>query len=339
MTLQARKLLKHNPYGYVPTEWICILFLVLFAVTTVLHTVQAVRYRLWFLLYTACLAGVLELVGWSGREWSAHDILQMTPYLMQIVCTIIAPTPFVAAMFVVLGEMIRRLGSCYSRLGTRAYTIVFCSCDVIALVIQAVGGVFASTAVARGESAQNGGHIMLAGICFQLGAFSKVASACRSWIYPPAVAITFYMILASEFVVRCLLDKPLRAGDKTVKPATHTLDRKHAIMLGALAFASICIYIRSIYRTIELADGWTGHIIRTQRYFDWLDGGMVAFAMFTLNSVHPGVFLGPGRTWNAKADAPVSQVEAICLDNQSGYASRETLHAKMQRLYHAEGAV
>jgi len=321
MTLQSRKLLNHNPYGYVPTEWISILFLVLFAVTTALHTIQAVRYRLWFLLYTACLAGVLELVGWGGREWSARDILQMTPYLMQTVCTIIAPTPFVAAMFVILGEMIRRLGSCYSRLGARTYTIIFCSCDVISLVIQAVGGVLASTAVARGESAENGGHIMLAGICFQL------------------VAITFYMILASEFVIRYLLDKPLRAGDKTIKPATHTLDRKHAIVLGSLAFASICIYIRSIYRTIELADGWTGHIIRTQRYFDWLDGGMVVFAMFTLNFAHPGVFLGSGRSWNAKADVPVSQVEEIRLVDPSKPASRETLLAKTQGLKDAEGVV
>ena len=33
--LAAReKVLKRNPYGYVPTEWICILFVVLFSVST-----------------------------------------------------------------------------------------------------------------------------------------------------------------------------------------------------------------------------------------------------------------------------------------------------------------
>ncbi|TFY57325.1 hypothetical protein EVJ58_g7088 [Rhodofomes roseus] len=321
MTLQSRKLLNRNPYGYVPTEWICILFIVLFSVSTLLHAIQATRYRLWFLLYTACLAGILEIVGWAGREWSIFDILQMTPYLMQIVCTIIGPTPFVAAMFVMLGEMIRRLGPRYSRLSATLYTIIFCSCDVISLVIQALGGAAASNAVANGENPENGGHIMLAGICFQLA------------------AITFYMILASEFVIRCLLDKPLHGADKA-PPATHALDRKHAIMLGALTFASICIYIRSIYRTIELSDGWTGHIIHTQRYFNWLDGGMVALAMFTLNCIHPGLILGPTETWNAKpADAPMPQVEEIRLGNRGRPASNETLLVKPPNVGHGLGGV
>jgi hypothetical protein len=34
-----------SPHGYIPTEWICILFIVLFSCTSLLHTVQAIRYR------------------------------------------------------------------------------------------------------------------------------------------------------------------------------------------------------------------------------------------------------------------------------------------------------
>jgi hypothetical protein len=68
--------------------------------------------------------------------------------------------------------------------------------------------------------------------------------------------------------------------------------------------------IRSVYRTIELANGWSGPIISTERYFgtfctvlareyadsallliDWLDGGMVTIAICTLNFIHPGVYL------------------------------------------------
>lgn len=52
--------------------------------------------------------------------------ISLTPWC-RIVATIIAPTPLVAANFVILGLVINRLGSCYSRISPKWYTIVFCS--------------------------------------------------------------------------------------------------------------------------------------------------------------------------------------------------------------------
>jgi len=49
----------------------------------VAHAVQAVRYRLWYLIFTACLCGVLELLGWSGRLWSSWDPFLDTPFKME----------------------------------------------------------------------------------------------------------------------------------------------------------------------------------------------------------------------------------------------------------------
>jgi hypothetical protein len=39
------------------------------------------------------------------------------------------------------------------------------------------------------------------------------------------------------------------------------------LMVAGLAFSTLVIFIRSIYRTIELTDGWRGRIIQTQLYF------------------------------------------------------------------------
>lgn len=196
---------------------------------------------------------------------------------MQIVATIIAPTPLVAANFVILGQLIRRLGQCYSRLSAKWYTIVFCSCDIIALVIQAIGGGAASSAVNNNKNPAPGGHIMLGGIVFQM------------------FSITIYMALAAEFILRYLYNKPLRSAEGTM--TGYTLDKNMKLMIAGLTLSSISIYIRSVYRTIELANGWTGYIIHTQRYFDWLDGGMITLAMFTLNIFHPGFLLGHANTW------------------------------------------
>ncbi|KZT70111.1 RTA1 like protein, partial [Daedalea quercina L-15889] len=265
------------PYGYTPDAWIGILFIVFFGLSTILHLLQAVRYRLWWLLFTAVLAGIMELIGHGARLWSSYNIHINTPYLIQIVTTILAPTPLVAASFITLSEVIRRLGQQYSRLSARWYTIVFVSCDIIALIIQALGGASADAAVNQNKSAKPGGDTMLGGIIFQ------------------TVAITFYMLLATEFVLRYLHDRPIGAR-QTVKTA-HALDAKTKQMLGALAFSSLCIYVRSWYRTAELADGWQGHIIHTQRYFVIMDALMIVFAMWIMNICHPGRLLGPAPAW------------------------------------------
>ncbi|KAJ7242051.1 hypothetical protein C8J57DRAFT_1526451 [Mycena rebaudengoi] len=62
-------------------------------------------------------------------------------------------------------------------------------------------------------------------------------------------------------------------------------------MVFALLFSTTGLFIRSIYRTIELQDGWEGRIIHTELYFNVLDGGMIVLAIFTMNFVHPGLFL------------------------------------------------
>ncbi|KAG6876216.1 hypothetical protein C0993_004915, partial [Termitomyces sp. T159_Od127] len=47
----------------------------------------------------------------------------------------------------------------------------------------------------------------------------------------------------------------------------------------------------SIYRVVELADGWLGRVIRTEVYFNVLDGVMITLAIYTFNIIHPGYFL------------------------------------------------
>jgi hypothetical protein len=63
--------------------------------------------------------------------------------------------------------------------------------------------------------------------------------------------------------------------------------KKFRGFLAALTIATICIFIRSVYRVAELSEGWTGHLIRQQWLFVGLEGVMVAAAVITLNIFHP----------------------------------------------------
>ncbi|SJL17058.1 related to RTA1 domain protein [Armillaria ostoyae] len=287
-TLAAEVDREDSPYGYIPSKGIALTFIILFGISTLTHTAQTLYFRMWWAFPTIILAGCLEILGWSGRFWSSISPDLGDPFMIQITATIIGPTPLVAANFLILGAIIRILGPAYSRLSPRAYSIIFVSCDIISLVVQGGGGGIASSASDRNdlEGAKLGSNVMLAGIVFQL------------------VVITFYAILACEFLVRYTHNRPVsklfarkKRSDSLVtlsSPNTPRgfMDTKIKIMIFALAFNTLCLFIRAIYRTIELADGWNGRIILTEVYFNVLDGAMVVLAIYTLNFAHPGVLIG-----------------------------------------------
>ncbi|PPQ64037.1 hypothetical protein CVT24_008850 [Panaeolus cyanescens] len=292
----------YSPYGYVPSRDIAIVFIVLFGFSTLVHIAQAAKYRLWWLFPTVGLCGVLEVTGWAARLWSSYSPLLSSPFEMQITLTICAPTPLLAANFVILGEMIKYLGPSYSRLSPRMYSIVFCTCDVISLVVQGVGGGMAAT-VETLEAANRGSHIMLGGIAFQL------------------LVIVVYSACGFEFFMRYLRDKPFtpqsRAKiweNKSIHMLTagrrSALTPKLKIMGSALIFNTTTLFIRAIYRTIELEDGWNGSIITNELYFNILDGAMIVLAIYTLNFVHPGIFLEKGITGEDDKKAGLHEVES-----------------------------
>ncbi len=178
---------------------------------------------------------------------------------MQITTLIIAPTFFAAGLYVLLGILIRLLGPQSSALSAAMYAIIFCTCDLISLVLQAIGGGLASTA--SGELNGNtkpGTNIMVAGIAFQLG------------------TMTFFAVLVLDF---------LRRASKLDLP------KQYKRVLFAMFVSFTMIYIRSIYRTIELAQGWTGYLITHEGFFLGLDAAIMFVAVAVFLVFDPAVLL------------------------------------------------
>ncbi|KAJ7897821.1 RTA1-like protein, partial [Mycena leptocephala] len=265
--------IPESQYGYIPSEKVAITFLALFGLSTALHIGQAVYFRMWWLLPTACLCGIGELVGWSGRLWSSFSPDADDPFMMQITTTIISPTPLIAVSFILLGRLVERIGPCYSRLSPQWYSRIFVSCDVVALVVQGLGGGIASSADDEAGSNMVCAHIMLGGIVFQF------------------VAIIVYTSCAIDFLRNYTLNRPVREEQLSAR-VTRPMDPHVKYMICALAFSTFVLFVRSIYRIIELATGWHGKVIETQIYFNIFDGAMVILAIYTLNIAHPGLLLG-----------------------------------------------
>ncbi|KAJ7483523.1 RTA1-domain-containing protein, partial [Mycena latifolia] len=265
----------------------------------------AMYYKVWWLLPTAVICGIGEILGWSARLWSSITPTANDPYLIQLSTTVIAPTPLLAANFIILSRIVQQLGPAYSWLTPQWYTLVFLPCDVIALVVQGVGGGLASSAT---DLAAQGAHIVLGGIVFQF------------------VVITFYSTLGVDFLWRYLSDRPTprnAVGPTPHRP--HNIPQNHACRtrllhnhplypLYSLFFSNTLIARRSsIYRIIELSTGWTGRIIQTEVYFNVLDGTMIVFAIYTLNVAHPDVL--PAR--KAMADGlELKEVPPLVWDSE-----------------------
>jgi hypothetical protein len=113
-------------------------------------------------------------------------------------------------------------------------------------------------------------------------------------------AIIVYLTIALEFFIRWSLDRPIHHHDsQNIKAAeagrlnvtsgtgngmnpalspdsertavqmdeTDGLDQRAKTMIFGLGFSTICLLIRSIYRVVELSDGWGGKIITNEHYF------------------------------------------------------------------------
>lgn len=65
--------------------------------------------------------------------------------------------------------------------------------------------------------------------------------------------------------------------------------------LCSLALATVCIFIRSVFRVAELSGGFKGHLANNQISFMILDGVMVIIGSFAITIMHPGRAFG--RVW------------------------------------------
>lgn len=64
--------------------------------------------------------------------------------------------------------------------------------------------------------------------------------------------------------------------------------------MAAIIISDVAIITRAVYRVIELAQGWRGHLITTEYYFYVLDTAPMILCMAVWVSGHPGITLDKG---------------------------------------------
>ncbi len=95
--------------------------------------------------------------------------------------------------------------------------------------------------------------------------------------------------------------------------------REQKYMVAATTFSVALILARSVYRTIELLQGWFGFLINHEDYFIALDGALMVCAVGVFNFAHPAWLLYDEK------DAPTGKrnKKKLAVDDEKDMASQQ----------------
>ncbi|VEU21525.1 DEKNAAC102783 [Brettanomyces naardenensis] len=272
-----RELFKNDSFyqGNTPSLGGNLALTIIFALFLLFQIVLGVFYRQWWFLNCYAAGLILEVLGYAGRVWSHHDMTSFDAYVMQLVCITLAPCFLMAAIYFTMAQLTVIMGQAFSILKPMQYSLIFIICDFVSIVLQAGGGAMASAELSNHHSTRGGSNFMVVGLAFQV------------------VSMGFFQILWYIFCYRCFVNYK-RYGDSAFETRYAGIRKRLMFppFFGALSVAVILIFIRSIYRLTEMAEGFSGSLANTELYFMTLEALMVSLATLLVTVVHPGIAYG-----------------------------------------------
>lgn len=225
-------------------------FLALFAFSGLVHIYQGTTTRKPYFLWAMILGCISEVIGYVGRLLSWNNPFSLNGFLIGIVCITLAPAFFAAAIYFTLGDVVRHVSVAASRVNPKTYAMIFIPCDLVSLILQGTGGGLASVASQNNQDVTKPTHVMVAGLAFQVATMAA------------------FIVICLDYAFRVW--KMQRGSGISLAP--HLSKQRLTVFTAFFSLAIITIFIRTVYRVIELAGGWTSKLYRTQTDYIVLEG-------------------------------------------------------------------
>jgi membrane-associated HD superfamily phosphohydrolase len=213
------------------------------------------------------LTTVFELVGYAFRLQSSPPPVgnpyKVINFVIQYFFIVVAPVFLSAAIYTTLTSLIDVLGQGLSPYGLSKKFILwfFITSDVIATITQVVGAALIGVAESNNKSSDKANNILLAGLVYQV--------------------FTFLLFLILLFV---FLSKARKAGTSTSSSGLRQFS-------AALVVSSLLVYLRTIFRLAETAEGVGGYASTHEAFFGALEFAPIVLAIVILGWWHPGKLL------------------------------------------------
>ncbi|OTA91481.1 hypothetical protein M434DRAFT_22377 [Hypoxylon sp. CO27-5] len=237
-------------YRYNPSLAAAIVFIIVFATLTALHTWRLYRKRtVYFTAFT--VGGLFQVIGYCGRVWSHFDDTAIGGFVIQAILILVAPALYAASIYMILGRLIRTLhAEPLSVIPVRWLTKIFVTGDVVSFTLQAGGGGIQAGGTL--DLFNIGEKIIIVGLFVQIAFFG------------------FFIVSAVVFDRR-ITNYPTRVAAGRVIPW-----RRHLVVLYSV---STIILVRSIFRVVEYLQGNSGYIISHEYFLYIFDALLMAAVM------------------------------------------------------------
>lgn len=259
-----------NPLRYIASSTLAGISFGLVLLVAILQSLCTWKWGAKYML-AMVIGGYTFAIGLATRFALNDNPRSKGTYIAMYLFVVLSPCAFIAATYVLLGRFARHL-KCDELLlvSPRYITRIFITSDVVTFLVQAAGGGVSagSTTV---KMAKIGSRIFLAGLALQL----------LSYLIFITVYITFLVRIRTRRPEVWNMDKEL--GTKWFS--------RWKTLAGAFMLSCIGILVRSIFRTIELGEGYAGYLATHEVYFYTLDTLPLFIAISIFVPFWPGRFI------------------------------------------------
>ncbi|KAI0347275.1 RTA1-like protein [Trametopsis cervina] len=270
-----------NPLRYIASNSLSAVGVALTLAIALAQTFLSIKYKTKYML-AMTIAAYTYAVGIAIRFGLAKQPDSSGLYIAFYLFATLSPCGFIAAEYVLLGRLARSLdGDAHLLIRPQKVTLIFVSSDITTFLIQAVGGSITSAAHDDVKKNQAGTRIFLAGLAIQL------------------VSFAFFTLLYLRFLYRVHKYEP----QVWMRDAHKSWFRDWRSLAAALVVSCIGVLVRSVYRTIELAQGFNGFLSRHEVYFYTLDFVPLIVALVVYIPFWPGRFIDPAALAAKTSDA------------------------------------
>ncbi|KAB5591069.1 hypothetical protein CTheo_5481 [Ceratobasidium theobromae] len=276
---------RSNALGYLPTTSLAVvaglLYLIVPAICFVWSRNHWARYML-----TIIIGGVCYAIGLFLRLVYGNNSSSLGLYIIMNMFTVLSPCAFIATAYMLLGRLAIHLRADeFLLVKSRIITKLFLTSDIVTLLIQAGGGSMAASA----STGKLGTKIFLVGLIIQL------------------ISFIVYMIVFFAFLYRMKINRP---SECFLPRNTSEFFSHWTALAGALVISCIGILIRSVFRTVENAQGFHGHLATHEVYFYTLDTLPLFIAILVFTVAWPPLYLtgyGVGNSLDTAVEMGLNQ--------------------------------
>ena len=284
---------------YAPNLGASVGYLAIFAAFLFAQFGLGIFYRTWGFWIGVVCGLILEIIGYAGRIMIRSNPFSLNIFLLYFIPLGLGPAFLTASIYLTLARIVVVYGTQYSKFRPRTYTITFVTFDVTSLIVQAVGGSLTASADTD-QDRQKGVDILIAGLTFQ------------------AFSLAGFLTMASWFALNVRRGND---GDRNSAFVALRASKRFHLFIWAVAIAAVAIFIRCVYRVVELADGFSGTIANAEVPFLILEGPLVMLAMVCMTTWHPGLVFKRAdwekANWHFKTVRSRPEAKNSCLEYDS----------------------